>query len=218
MKKCFLIVLAILSVNPVLFSQTQNLTYPEPEFSNEVYYFNKNDGSKLVRLEKGSSKMDTKTKMGGFGGSESGYSIDGSKSPIRLNGGSNLSFVISSGASSGSSSRSDSTMRANGIDPATIKEMSSMMDPIKTITLYKLDTEKGERKVLLMKSGGALPFSSHKSQSSDKYTFSAKKIRDGYWELVIDKTLPRGEYAFTMMETGMASASGGTLLFAFGID
>ncbi|HMG68856.1 MAG TPA: hypothetical protein VK588_14255, partial [Chitinophagaceae bacterium] len=86
------------------------------------------------------------------------------------------------------------------------------------ITLYKLDTEKGERKVLIQKSGGALPFSSHKSQSSDKYTFSSKKIRDGYWELVIDKTLPRGEYAFTMMETGMASASGGTLLFAFGID
>ncbi|HEY2722074.1 MAG TPA: hypothetical protein VGI82_10140 [Chitinophagaceae bacterium] len=195
-------------------------TYPEPEFANEIYFLGKDNGNKLVRLEKGSSKMDTKTKMGGFGGSESGYSIDGSKSQVRLGAEANLSFVISNGASNSSSgesnsSRSDSVMRANGIDPAMMKMTG---DPSQTITLYKLDIEKGDRKVLLQKIPGANPFGSHKMQSSDKYTFSAKKIRDGYWELVVDKPLPKGEYAFTMMDTGISSMSGGTLFFAFGID
>ena len=63
------------------------------------------------------------------------------------------------------------------------------------------------------------PFGSHKIKSSDKYTFSAKKIRDGYWELVIDKPLPQGEYAFTMMGVGAnMDMTGGMLVFAFGVD
>jgi hypothetical protein len=61
------------------------------------------------------------------------------------------------------------------------------------------------------------PFGSHKIQSSDKYTFSARKIRDGYWELVIDKPLPKGEYAFTATGMGM-DVMNGTVLFAFGVD
>jgi len=219
MKKCFLIALAIFVLSPFLVAQPDKTKYPEPEFSNEVYYLNKDNGSTLVRLEKGSSKMDTKTKMGGFGGSESGYSIDGTKSAVRLSSGNNLSFVFSTGSSSTTSSgKSDSAMKANGIDPSMMSGMGGMTDPANRITLYKVDIEKGERKVLLQKNPGANPFGSHKMQSSDKYTFSAKKIRDGYWELVIDKPLPKGEYAFTMMDMGMSAMSGGTLLFAFGVD
>jgi len=45
-----------------------------------------------------------------------------------------------------------------------------------------------------------------------------KKIREGYWELVIDKTLPKGEYAFSMMGMGMGNMDGSTTLFSFGID
>jgi uncharacterized protein YxeA len=68
--------------------------YPEPEFSNEISYLKKDSVNSIVRLEKGSSKMDTKTKMGGFGGSESGYEMEGEKSTVRLNSGHNLSFVL----------------------------------------------------------------------------------------------------------------------------
>ena len=86
------------------------------------------------------------------------------------------------------------------------------------ITLYQADVEKGERKIYLMKSGGAMPFASKKNKASDKYSFSVRRIRDGYWELVIDKTLPKGEYAFTVMGMGMANMDGSVTLFAFAID
>ena len=193
-------------------------TYPEPEFANEPYYINKSAGNKLVRLEKNSSKLDTKTNA--ISGSESGYSIDGSTSPVRLSSGNNISFIFSSGTSGSSSAtssaKSDSTMRANGVDPSMLSGMNTS-DPSQKLTLYKMESGKGVRKVLLQKAPGMNPFGSHKLQSSDKYTFSARKIRDGYWELVVDKPLPKGEYAFTAMGMGV-DVMGGTTLFAFGVD
>ena len=195
---------------------THAQAYPEPEFSNEPYFVNKGAGNTLVRLEKNSSKIDTKANA--ISGSESGYSIDGSKSPVRLSSGSNLSFVISSGSSGSSSAastaKSDSVMRANGLDPSM---MGAMDDPSQKLTLYKLEPGKGTRKVLLQKAPGMNPFGSHKLQSSEKYTFSARKIKAGYWELVVDKPLPKGEYAFTMMGMG-TGMDGSTVIFAFGVD
>lgn len=192
-------------------------TFPEPEFSNEPYYLNKSAGNTLVRLEKNSSKMDTKANA--ISGSESGYSIDGSKSSVRLSTGNNVSFVFSSGSSGSSSTtssaKSDSIMRANGVDPAM---MSGMDDLSKKLTLYKVESGKGVRKVLLQKAPGMNPFGSHKLQSSEKYTFSVRKVKEGYWELVVDKPLPKGEYAFTMMSMGMSGMDGSTVIFAFGVD
>ena len=93
--------------------------------------------------------------------------------------------------------------------------MGGMNDPSK-FTLYKLNIEKGSRKILLMKQGGANPFSNHKMQSSDKYTFSVKKVREGYWVLVTDKSLPQGEYAFSVQD--YTGGSMGITYFAFGVD
>ena len=203
---------AILFIDHAIYAQT----YPEPEFSNEPYYLNKSGGNTLVRLEKNSSKMDTKANA--ISGSESGYSIDGSKSSVRVSSGNNISFVISSGSSgsssAASSAKSDSVMRANGVDPSM---MSRMDDPSQKLTLYKIESAKGVRKVLLQKAPGMNPFGSHKLQSSEKYTFSARKIKEGYWELVVDKPLPKGEYAFTMMGIG-TGMDGSTVIFAFGVD
>ena len=165
--------------------------------------------------------METKTKLGGFGGSESGYAFDGEKSPVRISGKNNFYFVFSTGAAADKtgSSKNDSMMKANGMDPSMMSGMTGGMgDPANTITLYKVETGKGVRKILFQKNGGANPFASHKMQSSDKYTFSAKKIRDGYWVLMVDKSLKPGEYAFTIMDMGMSAMSGGTTLFAFGVD
>ncbi len=185
--------------------------YPEPEFANEIYFFKK-DSATLMRLEKGSSKMDTRVKMAGLGGAESGYEIEGEKSPVRLSNGRGLSFILFKG-STGSSNFMDSMMRANGMDPSAMKEMS---DPANMISLYRVAPVKDKRKVYLQKSGGM--FSANKNQSSDKYTFSVKKVREGYWELLVDKTLSRGEYAFTMMNMGMGNMDGSMLLFAFAVD
>jgi hypothetical protein len=193
--------------------------YPEPEFTKEVYYLKKDSVYSVIRLEKDNSKMESKTKMGGFGGAESGYSMEGEKSAVRLTGGNNLSFVFSTGASARKSSpQMDSMMRANGMDPAMM-QMGDMMDPASMISLYKAESGKDKRKIVMQKTPGAMPFGSKKMKSGDKYSFSVKKIRDGYWELVIDKTLPKGEYAFAMMDMTSAGAGGmNTILFAFGVD
>jgi hypothetical protein len=185
--------------------------YPEPEFSNEVYYLKKENPYSLVRLEKNSAKQETKMSM--IKGSEYGYEIEGKSSPIRFSNGNNISFIFSNGNSS-ANSKSDSVMRANGVDPNALAGMSG--DPSSTITLYKLDVEKDSRKIYMQKTGGY--FGNHKNQASAKFTFSLKKIRDGYWELVIDKPLPKGEYAFSMMGMGMQAMDGSQTVFAFGID
>jgi len=194
--------------------------YPDPEFNNEVYYLKKDSVHSLVRLEKTSAKIEGKSKGAGFGGYENGYAVDGSKSDIRLSG-SNLSFVVSNGpsasSSSGSSAQRDSMMRANGMDPSMMGGMpGSMSDPATAITLYKTDAGKGTRKIYTMKTGGA--FSMGKNKSSDKFTFSVKKIREGYWELVVDKPLPKGEYAFVTMNGYSGVGGMDALLFAFGVD
>ena len=217
MKKCFLIAFAIFAPGLFLFAQPEKTNYPEPEFSNEVYYLKKDKDYSLVRLEKSSSKMDNKTKI--IGGSSNSYNIEGEKSPIRFTSGNSFSFVFSKGTSPGSSSpRSDSMMKANGMDPNMMEDMGGGMDPSSALTLYKTSSEKNNRKIYLMKVGGYFSTGKNKMQTSDKITFSIKKIRNGYWELVIDKPLPKGEYAFTMMNMGMSGMDGSTLIFAFGVD
>jgi uncharacterized protein YxeA len=193
--------------------------YPEPEFSNEVYYLKKDSSYSVVRLEKASAKMDNKVKAAGFGGFENGYVFDGDKSDVRFSKGTNLSFVFSNGAAATrgqSSAQQDSMMRANGMDPSMMSGMGGMDDPSRNITLYKTDAGKGKRKIYMMKTGGA--FSMGKNKSSDKYTFSVKKIRDGYWEMVVDKPLPKGEYAFAVMAGYSGSGGMDALLYAFAID
>lgn len=215
MKKIVFLPLLVICFNA--FAQNN---YPVPEFSNEVYWLQK-DSNKIVRLEKTTSKMDTKTKLGGMGGAENGYSVDGERSSARLKNGNNLSFVFSTvtGSAQSSNRSADSTMKANGIDPAMLQGMGTMTDPSSAITLYKAESGKGERKVLLMKTPGMLPFGSKKIKSSDKMGFSVKKIKEGYWELVIDKKLSSGEYIFVMTSmSAMGMATGGAILFAFGVD
>lgn len=208
---------------PFMFVAAQNIkpTYPEPEFNNEVNYLEKDTVYLTKRLEKNSSKLESKTKLAGIGGAENGYFIDGERSPVRLHRGNNFSFVFSNGASSvenTAKTQNDSTMLANGIDPAMTHGISSMSmaDP-SNINLYRAESGKGKRKVLTMKVPSAISFGA-KVKSADKITFSLKKIREGYWEMVIDKPLGKGEYVFTMMNMGMSNMDGSSTLFAFGID
>ncbi len=192
--KTSLTVLTLLCCTSVTWAQE----YPEPEFAYEIYFLRKSDTTSVFRLEKGYSSLDTKVSVGGIGGAESAYQIEGDKSNIRIKDGKGLSFVYSTGASS--------AMYSSGFEA---------YDPSTMITLYKSDLAKGNRKIYLQKGGG---YFSTKLKSSQKYSFSVKKIRNGYWELVIDKTLPKGEYVFTTMSVGMGSVDGSMSLFAFGID
>jgi hypothetical protein len=199
----------------VMSARLPGQSYPLPEYSNEVYYPRKADSIVLTRLEKASSKMDSKVKMAGFGGAESGYFFGEERSPVRLGGSKKYHFVFYTGApDKKKSAYMDSMMRANGVDPEAMEAMGIGGDPVKSLSLYKLYSEKGQRKILMQKTGGAF---SKKSSSSEKFTLSVRKIGEGYWEMETDKVLPKGEYAF-LMGSGMGSMDGSVTLFAFGID
>jgi hypothetical protein len=212
------IILLVLLLGCVCILRAQK--YPEPEFANEVYFLKKDSVNMVIRLQKDHSRMETKNKIGSM---EQAYQLDGDKSNIRLRSGNGLSFVFSNGASvekNAGNATADSVMRANGMDPSMLNgtgmDMYGVRDPSSSIELYRTESSKGKRKIITMKAGGGM-FGAGKQSSSDKYTFSVRKIRNGYWELLIDKPLPRGEYAFAIADraTGMDQSS---TFFAFGVD
>lgn len=219
MKKIIFFTLNLLAGSLILFGQNKPV-YPTPEFNNEINFLNK-ENMTLVRLEKGNSKMEGKTKMGGMGGGEQGYTLEGSKSPVRIPGGKNLFFIFYTGStSSHTTPEADSMMQANGMDnPAMSGGMSGSMDmlndPSRTTSLYNMHAEKGIRRVTVMAYGGMKLFGKPQKESI-KYTLSIKKIKEGYYEMVVDKPLPKGEYVFTLLSMG--SMDGSTMLFAFGVD
>lgn len=216
MNRYFALSLVISIISTGAMGQAGGKEYPQPEFSNEVSWFNK-DNNTLTRLEKGLSNMDTKTKAGGMGGAENSYSIEGEKSPVRITAGNNLSFIYTTEATDFSSAVSDSMLRANGMDPDKMKGGGMGGDPSSKVTLYAADASKNVRKVILMKMPGM--FGGKKLKSSDKQSFSVRKIKDGYWELVIDKPLQKGEYIFTVPgAAGTGNMDYSTTLFAFGVD
>lgn len=206
MKKIILLSAFVISTQ-LLIAQT----YPDPEFVNEVYALRK-DSNTLIRLEKDFSKMNYNTKMAGMGGVQYGYSIESEKSPVRLNGSSRYSFVYSTGAAN-SNPAADSVMRANGMDPSMSSNMG--MDPTQMISLYSMESSKGKRNIV-MASGGGIKLLGKAKKETNKYPFSVKKVREGYYELTVDKTLPKGEYAFLIMSQG--SMDGSYTLFAFAIE
>jgi hypothetical protein len=208
---CFLIACAVNA-------QNDKQQYPTPEFVNTIYHFDKANG-KLTKLEKEISRMETKVKLGGIGGVDNGFIIEGKSSSVRIKGGENLSFVYFTGSGQESDPQNDSLMLANGIDPSSMNMgMDMLTDPSSTASLYSVIPEGGKRKVTLQMSQGMKMFGKDK-KASIEYSFSVKKVTSGYYEIVIDKTLPAGEYAFSMMNMiGGSGMDGSTTMFAFGID
>ncbi len=215
MKKKIISWIVALSISAGLKAQADKEKYPIPEYSNEINLLKKDDSIKLQRLEKGSAKKEMKVKMLGMAGMDNGYELEGEKSTVRFNSGSNLVFIYYTGEAGGSSSNptTDSMMKANGVDPAMMSGAMSMMDdPSKTTTLYNMQSGKGKRKILLQSMG----MMGKSKKTSTVYTLSIKKVKDKYYEIIVDKNLPKGEYAFVMMSA--ASMDGSYPVFAFAID
>ncbi len=212
MKKSVLLFSGVFLSSYLLIAQNaKTLSYPVPEYSNEIYLVKKDTSISLMRLEKGSSKMEMKVKMMGMGGMNQGYEMEGEKSTVRFPGGNNLVFVFyAGGGKSPTSPEADSAMKANGMDASMMSNpMASMMDPSQNISLYNMVPEKGKRKILLQSMG----IMGKSKKSSNKYTLSIKKLKENYYEMIVDKTLPRGDYAFVMMNMGSMDQS--YSLFAF---
>jgi hypothetical protein len=153
-----------------------------------------------------------------MGGSESSYSIDGERSPVRFTSGSNLCFVLYTGKEAGFSStpQMDSAMKANGTSAQQMNDAMEMFNnPEKNTSLYDMDPEKDERKIIAMSNQGMKILGKAKKESK-KYTLSIKKVKEGYYEILVDKTLPKGEYSFLVMD--MMSRDMSYKLFAFAID
>jgi len=204
MKKILFFIFLLMTCNQLLMAQT---TYPDPEFSNEVYLLQKAEDSshQLIRLEKATSQSDNKLKLGGLAGVEVSYLVDGEASSARVTGETNLSFIFSKEGT-------DSLTKGNVV--ATVLNAIGVGDgdPARFINLYKTIIENGKRKIVVQKRTGL--FGSKKKAASEKYGLSIKKIRDGYWEMTTSSVLPKGEYVFAL--TG--NPDGVVSLFAFGVD
>lgn len=200
----------------LLFAQKNKQQYPTPEYNNEIYLFKK-DSIQLLRLEKGNSKIQSKTKMGGMRGGESAYTIEGGKSSIRLKSGQNLYFIFFTGETRTTTSEADSAMMKSGLQPGSFPgdPMSMLTDPSRTTTLYNMNVDKGNRMITIQSYNGMKLLGKSKKESI-KYTLSIKKVREGYYEMFVDKPLPNGEYAFLI--NSMTSMDGSSQLFAFGVD
>jgi hypothetical protein len=209
MKKQILLSAFMIFLTGSLLAQADK--YPVPEYSNEIYLIKKDSSITLMRLEKGTSKQEMKVKMMGMGGMDQGYSLDGERSTVRLTSGNDLVFLLYTGRDKAASSpQADSAIRAAGMDPSMLS-MSSMMDPNQNISLYSMKSEKGLRKALTQSMG----LMGKSKKTATKYTLSIKKPKDGYFEMKVDKSLPKGEYTFVMMSM---SADQSYSLFAFAID
>jgi hypothetical protein len=212
MKKNFLL-FGCLVLSNLLIAQN---SYPVPEYANEIYLVKKDSNISLVRLEKAYSNQEMKVKMMGMGGMDQGYATDGEKSTIRLSSGSNWVFLFYNGDpvadSTSSSAEADSAMKANGMDMKAMSGISSMYDPTQMISLYNMKSEKGKRKILTQSMG----LMGKSKSTATKFSLSIKKIKENYYEMKVDKSLPRGEYSFVMMD--MAGMGQSYMLFAFGID
>lgn len=196
-------------------AQNNKQQYPTPEFENEIYYLNK-ENSSLVRLEKGNSGLKTKTTLGGIGGSENSFVIENEKSPVQIKEGSSLSFIyFTHESNSGVTVSSDTTSKSTKTGPKVNGVWDMMNNPSQTTSLYNAYPDQGTRKVVLQSSAGMRLIG--KSKESKKFTFSVRKIRPGYLELVIDKPLPRGNYMFVVMGGFEINMDGSVDLFAFEI-
>ncbi len=192
-------------------AQEKASSYPIPEYINEIYLLKK-DSMKLVRLEKVTTEMETKTKLGGFAGAEYGYYIEGEKSRLRLNTGDKLVFIFFSGDENRNNDKAiDSVLEANNMSREDLR-LDQYSNPLQNATLYKTTVAKGQRKILL--SSGASY--TGKKKDNNKHSFSMKKIKAGYYELAVDQDLPPGEYAFALMGPGSNYTQ--STLFCFGIN
>lgn len=88
---------------------------------------------------------------------------------------------------------------------------SMMADPSNTMSLYKFEVKRNKREATMMHYG-------IKGQSNDKNNLELKfkKIKEGVFEIVVPKTLEKGEYGFVNMSA--MNPNGKVVVYTFGVD
>jgi len=192
MKNILLVILICVAASQQSFANEYKDSIPEPEFVNQVYQYDKIN-KKLVELE--TVKAEMKSKMKIIGGGSVVYSMEGSKSDIRIN-----------------SEKINSELSSFMI---TITGTTMMSDPSMTLALYKLNSKKGKREAPLSQGGGF----GNRNHDKDEITVDIKfkKLKEAMYEIVISGRLEKGEYGF-INRSGGFNPSGKMTVFAFGID
>jgi len=162
---------------------------PNPEFVNHVYYY---ASDSLISLEQNQAHQMSKTKAFGYGGSESGFSMNGEKSPNRIKAGDNMTFVVKMGG-------------------------GMMMDPSMSIKLYHFNSKKGNREAIISSYGG--PYS-HKTSTDNpnEVSVNLKKSGNDVYLMIPASKLAPGEYGFLNMMSMSGGMNPSFTVFAFGID
>jgi hypothetical protein len=180
---------AFLSTGFLLLRGQDKVAVPVPEFINHVYVLDKEH--KLQNLEKKDAEVKTRSKM--VGGGKQLYVIDGSKSNVILTP-DNIMFVVGTGGGG-----------------------SFAMDPSSQFGLYKFESKKNGREATMASYGGMM--NKGKSGDNNEISLNFKKLSEGVFGIVPEKTLEKGEYAFinkmSMQRGGMSMKMDA---FAFSIE
>jgi hypothetical protein len=189
MKTSFLIFMTFIVCATDINGQTKTTAVPQPQYLNNVYLLMQDS---LVLVEKVQAEMKSKAKALGFGGSESGYFMDGNKSPFRIKITDGMQFMV--------------------------KMNSSMMDPTMMIKLYRFESGKSDREAVL--GGGGGMFNKKKDVGSNvEVPCNIQKSGNDTFIITPGTKLAPGEYGFLnmMMMTANGSKPKYTV-FAFGVD
>jgi hypothetical protein len=189
--KYFLVIMALVSFVKI---QAQEIAAFGKPGNSAIMLYHPATGQQ-TDLENTTAIKKTKTKLGGFGGSEFIYVMEGEKSPVRMQADSSI-FVMEKGKG------------------------QFAMDPAIAITLYRLEAGKDKRVAVLNKYTPSYAGGGGKNANT-KISISAKEWKEGLQQLLPENRLEPGEYAFvTMMMQGNNYEGKHTkyIVFAFGID
>ncbi len=160
---------------------------PDPTFLNQIYYY---WSDSLLACPKSEGRMETKMKALGFGGSQSGYTLDGDRSALRIRAADILRFAFKSGS-------------------------GGMMDPSMMIQLYKFESKKGSRQAVM---GGQSRFGGN-NNTNNQISFDVQKSGTDVFILIPSARLAAGEYGFmNKMQMDGGGMNMSYPFYTFGID
>ena len=162
--------------------------------TNTVLLYHLPEGNQTA-LENTKAVRRTKTTLGGFGGSSFSYILEGEKSPVRL--------------------RADSAIFVTDKGKGLLAT-----DPSITITLYKLEAGNDKRIAVLNKYKPSYVGGGSKNTNT-KIPMGTKDLKEGLQQLLPEKKLEPGEYAFITITIAGNNYDGKNtkyIVFAFGID
>jgi hypothetical protein len=162
---------------------------PQPQFLNHIYFLQQDS---LIALEQVSAEMKSKTKALGFGGNETGYEMNGEKSPVRIKNVAGMRFAV--------------------------KLNTAMFDPSTMIKLYKFDSQKSGREAIVGAQGGM--FNKKKnSGGANEIACNVQKSGNDVYIIIPALKLEKGEYGFVNMMMVSTNGMRATYtVFAFGVD